>query len=70
MSLFRRFTFCWLVILTPLFNEKNKFYSIDHLKGNPIHDSLEENEWRVEVHKRLPNLKKLDGEPIVPDQTF
>ncbi|XP_065222276.1 dynein axonemal light chain 1-like isoform X2 [Planococcus citri] len=38
--------------------------------GNPIHDTLEDAEWRIEVHKRLPNLKKLDGEPIVPDQTF
>ncbi len=40
------------------------------LSGNPIYENMEESEWRTEVHKRLPNLKKLDGEPIVPDQTF
>ncbi|XKL62469.1 hypothetical protein PGB90_002302 [Kerria lacca] len=38
--------------------------------GNPIHDNTDENEWKLEVHKRLPNLKKLDGEPIVLDHTF
>lgn len=38
--------------------------------GNPIHDNLEEGEWRLEVHKRLPNLKKLDGEPVVLEQTL
>lgn len=40
------------------------------LIGNPIHDNTDENEWKLEVHKRLPNLKKLDGEPIVLDHTF
>ncbi|XP_023020018.1 outer dynein arm dynein axonemal light chain 1 [Leptinotarsa decemlineata] len=35
--------------------------------GNPLYDSMEESAWRVDALKRLPNLKKLDGEPVVRD---
>lgn len=36
--------------------------------GNPLYDSMEESIWKVEALKRLPNLKKLDGEPVVRDE--
>ncbi|KAF7287850.1 outer dynein arm dynein axonemal light chain 1 [Rhynchophorus ferrugineus] len=36
--------------------------------GNPLYDSMEESVWKVEAIKRLPNLKKLDGEPVVRDE--
>ncbi|ERL91739.1 dynein axonemal light chain 1 isoform X1 [Dendroctonus ponderosae] len=35
--------------------------------GNPLYDSMEEAVWKVEATKRLPNLRKLDGEPVVHD---
>lgn len=36
--------------------------------GNPLYDSMEESVWKAEAIKRLPNLKKLDGEPVVRDE--
>ncbi|XP_043674017.1 dynein axonemal light chain 1-like isoform X3 [Vespula pensylvanica] len=33
--------------------------------GNPLYDSLEIDQWRLEVARRLPHLEKLDGEPII-----
>jgi len=33
--------------------------------GNPLHESMEEAVWKVEAAKRLPSLKKLDGEPVI-----
>ncbi|XP_014216019.1 dynein light chain 1, axonemal-like [Copidosoma floridanum] len=33
--------------------------------GNPITDGLETEQWRTEVARRLPNLVKLDGEPLI-----
>lgn len=36
--------------------------------GNPLYDSMEEAVWKVEAIKRLPNLRKLDGEPVVRDE--
>lgn len=36
--------------------------------GNPLYDSMEESIWKAEALKRLPNLKKLDGEPVVRDE--
>ncbi|CAG9761895.1 unnamed protein product [Ceutorhynchus assimilis] len=33
--------------------------------GNPLYDSMEEAVWKVEAIKKLPNLRKLDGEPVV-----
>lgn len=35
--------------------------------GNPLAEGMEESVWKVEALKRLPNLKKLDGEPVVRD---
>lgn len=36
-----------------------------HCTGNPVYDSLDEATWKAEACKRLPNLKKLDGEPVI-----
>lgn len=36
--------------------------------GNPLHESMEESAWKMEVPKRLPNLKKLDGEPVINEE--
>lgn len=33
--------------------------------GNPLVDALEEDVWRKEAARRLPGLKKLDGEPVI-----
>ncbi|OXU25521.1 hypothetical protein TSAR_016580 [Trichomalopsis sarcophagae] len=33
--------------------------------GNPITEGLETEQWRMEVARRLPNLEKLDGEPVI-----
>ncbi|XP_043486501.1 dynein axonemal light chain 1-like [Polistes fuscatus] len=40
--------------------------------GNPLYDSFEVDQWRLEVARRLPYLEKLDGEPIIrtEDNTF
>ncbi|CAH0550066.1 unnamed protein product [Brassicogethes aeneus] len=35
--------------------------------GNPLYDNLEESVWKSEAARRLPNLKKLDGEPVLRD---
>ncbi|XP_029160437.1 dynein light chain 1, axonemal-like isoform X2 [Nylanderia fulva] len=33
--------------------------------GNPLYESHEVEQWRIEVARRLPSLEKLDGEPII-----
>ncbi|XP_011177877.1 dynein axonemal light chain 1 [Zeugodacus cucurbitae] len=33
--------------------------------GNPISEGMDEATWRAECIKRLPTIKKLDGEPVV-----
>lgn len=33
--------------------------------GNPLYESMEVDVWRAEASKRLSNLKKLDGEPLL-----
>eukprot|EP01023_Acetabularia_acetabulum_P048446 TRINITY_DN5121_c0_g2_i1.p4 TRINITY_DN5121_c0_g2~~TRINITY_DN5121_c0_g2_i1.p4 ORF type:complete len:124 (-),score=32.48 TRINITY_DN5121_c0_g2_i1:133-504(-) len=39
------------------------------LVGNPLfNDYKEVSEYRIEVLKRLPNLKKLDGQPVDVDE--
>lgn len=35
--------------------------------GNPLCDTGDEGAWRSEAIKRLPNLKKLDGEPVISE---
>jgi len=37
--------------------------------GNPLCESMEESVWKVEAAKRLPFLKKLDGEPVVREES-
>ncbi|XP_053994234.1 dynein axonemal light chain 1-like [Hylaeus anthracinus] len=51
-------------------NEFNKLQELANLQdlvfvGNPLYDSLEVDQWRSEVARRLPTLEKLDGEPII-----
>lgn len=36
--------------------------------GNPLYDNMEESVWKAEAAKRLPRLKKLDGEPVLRDE--
>lgn len=50
--------------------EFNKLQECPALKdllfvGNPLCDSMDEATWRAEAVKRLPGLKKLDGEPVI-----
>ncbi|KAK0161599.1 hypothetical protein PV327_010054 [Microctonus hyperodae] len=33
--------------------------------GNPLCDNIEIEVWRTDVARRLPNLEKLDGDPII-----
>lgn len=33
--------------------------------GNPLCENMDEESFRREAIKRLPNIKKLDGEPVV-----
>lgn len=33
--------------------------------GNPISEGMDEATWRAECIKRLPTIRKLDGEPVV-----
>ncbi|XP_015516970.1 dynein axonemal light chain 1-like [Neodiprion lecontei] len=51
-------------------NELSKLQELPSLRdllfvGNPLCDGLETEAWRAEVARRLPNLEKLDGEPII-----
>ncbi|KAL0280925.1 UNVERIFIED_CONTAM: hypothetical protein PYX00_002074 [Menopon gallinae] len=52
--------------------EFQKLQEIQHLEdlvfvGNPLVEGLEEDVWRKEAVKKLPGLKKLDGEPVIRD---
>ncbi|CAG2064967.1 unnamed protein product, partial [Timema podura] len=51
----------------PEFNKLQEIPNLEDLVfvGNPLSESYDENMWRAEAIKRLPNLKKLDGEPDV-----
>ncbi|XP_033212438.1 dynein light chain 1, axonemal-like [Belonocnema kinseyi] len=51
-------------------NEFSKLQELPSLRellfvGNPMCDGVESEGWRMEVARRLPNLDKLDGEPII-----
>nr|1M9L_A Chain A, Outer Arm Dynein Light Chain 1 [Chlamydomonas reinhardtii] len=57
--------------------EIDKLAALDKLEdlllaGNPLYNDYKENnatsEYRIEVVKRLPNLKKLDGMPVDVDE--
>lgn len=46
------------------------FQELPHLEdllfvGNPLYDACELEAWRSEAARRLPNLKKLDGETVL-----
>ncbi|XP_013114457.1 dynein axonemal light chain 1 [Stomoxys calcitrans] len=50
--------------------EFNRFQELEALEdlvvvGNPISEGMDEPTWRAECIKRLPTIKKLDGEPVV-----
>lgn len=55
-----KYTFAYLI------HYKSAYSSIPI--GNPLYDNLEEAAWRTEATKRLPNLKKLDGETVLRDE--
>ncbi|XP_029047304.1 dynein axonemal light chain 1-like [Osmia bicornis bicornis] len=51
-------------------NEFNRLQELAYLQnllfvGNPLYESMEVEQWRSEVARRLPFLEKLDGEPII-----
>ncbi|KAM3955260.1 dynein axonemal light chain 1 [Aphomia sociella] len=51
-------------------NEFNKLQELPHLEdllfvGNPLYDGCELEAWRAEAARRLPGLKKLDGETVI-----
>ncbi|CAG9136138.1 Dynein light chain 1-axonemal [Plutella xylostella] len=51
-------------------SEFNKLQELPHLEdllfvGNPLYDACELDTWRSEAARRLPNLKKLDGETVL-----
>ncbi|GJQ76597.1 hypothetical protein Trydic_g15461 [Trypoxylus dichotomus] len=53
--------------------EFNKLQELPNLEdllfvGNPLYDSMEESVWKVEAVKRLPNLRKLDGETVLREE--
>lgn len=37
--------------------------------GNPLPESMEESVWKIEAARRLPFLKKLDGETVVREES-
>ncbi|XP_076632925.1 dynein axonemal light chain 1 [Colletes latitarsis] len=56
-------------------NEFNRLQELTNLQdlvfvGNPLNDSLELEQWRSEVARRLPTLEKLDGEPIIRAEEY
>lgn len=51
-------------------SEFNRLAEIESLEdlvvvGNPLSEGLDEPTWRAECIKRLPTIRKLDGEPVV-----
>ncbi|XP_019869060.1 dynein axonemal light chain 1-like isoform X3 [Aethina tumida] len=53
----------------PEFMKLNELPQLEDLLfvGNPLYENYEESTWKVEAARRLPNLKKLDGEPVLRD---
>jgi len=70
------------VNLTTLFCSRNSIKSFSELEkiacltklkdvlflGNPMYENLTKAEARIEVLKRLPNVTKIDGELVKPDE--
>lgn len=36
--------------------------------GNPLYESVDVETWKTEAARRLPNLRKLDGDPVVREE--
>ncbi|OWR41383.1 dynein light chain 1 axonemal like protein [Danaus plexippus plexippus] len=51
------------------FNKLQELQNLDDLLfvGNPLYDACELEVWRSEAARRLPVLKKLDGENVLRD---
>ena len=49
------------------FNRLQEIPTLENLlfAGNPLVESMDEQTWRMEATKRLPFLKKLDGETVL-----
>lgn len=52
------------------FNRLQEVTTLEELLfvGNPLCEAMEESVWKVEAAKRLPFLKKLDGETVVREE--
>lgn len=51
-------------------SEFNKLQELPGLEdllfvGNPLHENSDAETWKTEATKRLPSLKKLDGDPVL-----
>lgn len=53
------------------FNRLQEVTTLEELLfvGNPLPESMEESVWKIEAAKRLPFLKKLDGETVIRDES-
>lgn len=51
------------------FQKLNEIPNLEELVfvGNPLVEPLEEEVWRKEAAKKILQLKKLDGEPVIRD---
>ncbi|GLV41818.1 uncharacterized protein CBL_13550 [Carabus blaptoides fortunei] len=52
------------------FNKLQELQNLEELLfvGNPLYESVDVETWKAEASKRLPNLRKLDGEPVVREE--
>lgn len=52
------------------FNRLQEVTTLEELLfvGNPLSESMEESVWKLEAAKRLPFLKKLDGETVIREE--
>ncbi|KAJ8984379.1 hypothetical protein NQ317_003527 [Molorchus minor] len=52
------------------FNKLNELQNLQELLfvGNPLMENMETEAYKAEIARRLPHLKKLDGEPILRDE--
>ncbi|CAO1441292.1 unnamed protein product [Diamesa serratosioi] len=52
------------------FNRLQEIPTLEELLfvGNPLCEGMEESVWKVEAARRLPALKKLDGEPVIREE--
>lgn len=52
------------------FNRLQEVTTLEELLfvGNPLCEGMEESVWKLEAARRLPFLKKLDGEPVIREE--